>query len=212
MTQTELPLYPKLSSIYNKIMQLAIAIFIIIVLMNLWVYSYRENNRALEQHFRYISEQNLAQMTSSVKLMMAKNRQQLQQYFDEVAEQNWLKDISLYDATGQLLMATSHQASIKELYGLSLYKQDRSEQFTPFVSELRIDGKLEGYLRITVENQVITHTMSQAANEHYDLLRLMMILAGVVGFLLTRGLNRFSRQGFRLAKQGQHHNGLHRKE
>ncbi|WP_284245609.1 AhpA/YtjB family protein [Thalassotalea insulae] len=207
MTQTELPLYPKFSSIYNKIMQLAIAIFIIIVLMNLWVYSYGENKRALKQHFRYVSEQNLAQLTSGVKFLWNNNREQIQPYFDEMAQQHWIKDISLYDTTGQLLIATEHQASVKELYGLALYKQDKSELFTPFVSELRVDGKLLGYLRLTVENKVLTHSIAQAADEHYDLLRLMMILAGVVGFLLTRGLNRFSRQGFRLR-----HESLHRKK
>ena len=45
MTQTEQPLYPKLSSIYNKIMQLAIAIAFIIVLMNLWLYSQTMNKQ-----------------------------------------------------------------------------------------------------------------------------------------------------------------------
>ncbi len=200
MSQTELPLYPKVSSIYNKIMQLAIAIFIIIVVMNLWFYSYGENRRALEKDFRYISQQYLSQLAIAADILLAKNDDALQGYVDDIAQQSWIKDVSLYDETGQIVVASKNQSNINDLYGFSQYKADKSAQYTPFVKELRIDGKLKGYLRLTVENGGLTQHIDQASEQHYNLLRLMMILAGVVGFLLTRGLNRFSRQGFRLAK------------
>ncbi|WP_206483861.1 AhpA/YtjB family protein [Thalassotalea sp. G2M2-11] len=199
MTQTELPLYPKVSSIYNKIMQLAIAIFIIIVLMNLWFFSFGQNNQAIEQHFRYVSQQNLAQIAAAVPLLR-KDSDKLEQYFDDIMQQQWVKDISLYDATGQLLLATDNQISINDLYGFSEFKPDRSGQFTPFITELRHDNQLTGYIRLTVSNERLKGPLLEASEAHFDLLRLMMILAGVVGFLLTRGLNRFSRQGFRLAR------------
>ncbi len=198
MTQTELPLYPKVSSIYNKIMQLAIAIFIIIGLMNLWVYSYTNNQRAVDEHFRFISQQFLQQLTTSANMLLTKDRELLQSYIDEVSQQVWLKDISLYDPTGQLIIASKGQTSINDLYGLSLLKGDKSQAFTPFIQELRDGTVLNGYLRITVDNSSLTDNVEQAIEQNFDLLRLMMILAGVVGFLLTRGLNRFSRQGYRL--------------
>lgn len=198
MTQTELPLYPKVSSIYNKIMQLAIAIFIIIGLMNLWFYSYANNQRAVDEHFRYISQQYLQQLTLATNILLTKDRAQLQGFIDEVAEQVWLKDVSLYDHTGQLIVASKGQTSINDLYGLSLLKGDKSQLFTPFIQELRDGTTLNGYLRITVENRLLTDNVDKAIEQHFNLLRLMMILAGVVGFLLTRGLNRFSRQGYRL--------------
>ncbi len=200
MSQTELPLYPKVSSIYNKIMQLAIAIFIIIVVMNLWFYSYGENRRALDKDFRYISQQYLSQLAIAADILLAKNDDALQGYVDDIAQQSWIKDVSLYDETGQIVVASKNQSNINDLYGFSQYKADKSAQYTPFVKELRIDGKLKGYLRLTVVNGGLTQHIDQASEQHYNLLRLMMILAGVVGFLLTRGLNRFSRQGFRLAK------------
>jgi len=199
MTQKELPLYPKISSIYNKIMQLAIAIIIIVILMNMWFYSYGKNQQALTEHFRFMSKQYLSQIVTSVNFMLSGERSELQQYVDEVSAKPWIKDLSFYDATGQLMVSSAEQGSIKDLYGLSLNKVDRSKQFTPFIQEIRSKEKLTGYMRLTVENEGLTSELARTNREHLDLARLMMLLAGVVGFLLTRGLNRFSRQGFRLS-------------
>ena len=58
--------------------------------------------------------------------------------------------------------------------------------------------KLIGYVRLTLDKHYLTTKLLRNNDEQFTLLRLMMIIAGVVGFLLTRGLNRFSRQGFRI--------------
>jgi membrane protein len=65
------------------------------------------------------------------------------------------------------------------------------------VSEIRKDV-LVGYVRLTLDKTYLTTKLLKNNDQQFTLLRLMMIIAGVVGFLLTRGLNRFSRQGFRL--------------
>jgi membrane protein len=67
----------------------------------------------------------------------------------------------------------------------------------PFVSEIRKE-RLIGYVRLTLDKNYLTTKLLKNNDQQFTLLRLMMIIAGVVGFLLTRGLNRFSRQGFRL--------------
>ena len=202
MTQTEQPLYPKISSIYNKIMQLAIAIFLIVVLMNLWVFSYGNNQQATKKHFNVVSQQYLSQITTASQLLLSRKngneRGELQQYFDEIAKNSWIKGLSYYDKTGRLLIASNKHSSVNDLYGISTNKADRSKKYSTFVQELTL-GELKGYLRLTVENHSLTKDIEKNSAEHYDLVRLMMILAVVVGFFLTRGLNRFSRQGFRLS-------------
>ena len=55
-------------------------------------------------------------------------------------------------------------------------------------------------MRLTLDKKYLTLDLLKNNDEQFTLLRLMMIIAGIVGFLLTRGLNRFSRQGFRLAE------------
>jgi membrane protein len=201
MTHTEQPLYPKISPIYNKIMQLAIAIFLIIVLMNLWVFSYGNNQQSTSKHFNQVSQQYLSQITKATEILLANqqsnNRENIQQYFDEIAKASWIKELSYYDNTGRLLIASQEYSTINDLYGISTNKADRSDKFSTFVEEVHGE-QLQGYIRFTVANHSLTKDIEVQAAEHFDLVRLMMILAVVVGFFLTRGLNRFSRQGFRL--------------
>ena len=90
-------------------------------------------------------------------------------------------------------------ASIKLLYGIdeSLQTLDKSSIYSPFISEIRTD-KLVGYLRLTIEKSYLIDTLAKNNYDTQTLYRFLLIIAGVVGFLLTRGLNRFSRQGFRM--------------
>ena len=194
--QTELPLYPKISSIYNKILQLAIAIFLLVILLNLWVFSYENHQQATKKHFSAVSQQYLSQVVSASSFLLEKDRETLQHYFDEVALTPWIKGISYYDKTGQLVISSKERSSIIDLYGISLNKSNKSREFTTFVQELR-KGTLQGYIRITIKNHSFTKAIENAIEENYGLIRLMMIIAVVIGFFLTRGLNRFSRQGYR---------------
>lgn len=197
MIHSEKPLYPKLSSIYNKIMQLAIAIFLLVVVMNLWVFSYSNTQQATEKHFNAVSKQYLAQIVSASEILLKNKDLNIQKYFDEVASNEWVKDVSYYDHTGLLKLASNERSSINDLFGISLNKVNRSDEFSVFIQEVNLDNT-SGYIRLTVQDDSLTHFLDQASRQHYDLVRLIMIIAVVIGFFLTRGLNRFSRQGFRL--------------
>ena len=209
MQQPELPLYPKLSSIYNKIMQLAIAIVIIVVLMEFWLYASRSMETTISQNFTQTSRDFVSQLNKGFSAVIVSNEaladkqlmnKHLQAFIDQSAQPEWIKDISYYGVTGQLLLSSTDQKPINALYGISVYQPDLSDKYSPFVEEVRTDN-FHGYLRVTMERGYFTDRLSQANFEHYDFIRIMMILAGLVGFLLTRGLNRFSRQGYRLNKQ-----------
>ena len=199
MSQPEQPLYPKLSSIYNKIMQLAIAIFFIVLLMNLSLFSQQQSQHSIEQNFDYTGEQYLSQASAGIQVLLAREKdKELQAYIDSLSRTEIIKEILVYDPSGQLLVSSSGIGSIKDLYGISLNKLNLSNDFIPFAQEIRTD-KLLGYVRITLEKSYLTEQLSKTSNEQHQLTRLMMIIAVGVGFLLTRGFSRFSRQGFRLA-------------
>lgn len=198
MQQSELPLYPKLSSIYNKIMQLAIAIVCIIVLMEVWIYTSRSMDNSILANFTQTSRDYVTQVNHGLSaLLISKDKQRIQAYIDQSATPTWIKDITYYDVTGRLLMSSSGYEPINDLYGINVYQVDVSDRYIPFVQEVRTE-QLKGYLRVTLERDYFTKSLTKANYEHYELLRIMMMVAGLVGFLLTRGLNRFSRQGYRL--------------
>lgn len=210
MKRTEQPLYPKISSIYNKILQLAIAIVFIIVLMNLWLAVANRGQATVEQHFDHLGDVYLEQVAVAVLTLLEKsqkeksqrkgnNRQDLQVYIDQLGQMPMVKDVSLYDPQGRLLVQSSSAESVKGLFGLSPATSDRSQLYVPFVQELRND-KLRGYLRLSIEKSVFTSDLNATNYDAQRLLGVMLIMAGLTGFLLTRGFSRFSRQGYRLAK------------
>ena len=222
MKQPEQPLYPKLSSIYNKILQLASAILIIIVLMSMWQSTISKDEATLEGHFDYLAKQYLQQSASGISALLTqkyaskKARNEIvQNYLNGLMEVDFIKQVHLYDKKGLLLntgkyieKASSTQEkvvfedpskSILELYGVAAKTLDKSQLYTPYVMEIR-QGKLLGYLRFTYEPDYLTEVLSKADHDRQTLLRLMLLLAGMVAFLLTRGLNRFSRRSYRINK------------
>lgn len=212
MKPVEQPLYPKLSSIYNKILQLVSAILLIVLLMTIWVASVDKNQQTIVKHFEQTSNQFLQQSIAGVSLLLEENSVQgnkksryalLQKYLNKTAEANFVRDIHLYDETGMLLLSSENKSyspsSIKSLFGIEQTQKtlNKSAQYIPFIDEIR-DGQLKGYLRITIEKSLLISTLEQESQDRQALYRVLLIIAGIIGFLLTRGLNRFSRQGFRM--------------
>ena len=210
MKQSEQSLYPKLSPIYNKILQLVSAILLIVILMTLWVANTIKSNQVLDQHFKQVADKFLQQSIAGASVLLTENKSsvskkvryaQLQSYLNNLATVDFIKQVHLYDQTGLLLMSAAsgeENTSIKRLYGIdeSLLTLDKSKQYVPFIKEIRTEN-LVGYLRVTVEKSYLTSTLAKNSNDSQTLTRLLFIIAGLIGFLLTRGLNRFSRQGYR---------------
>lgn len=211
MNKSEQPLYPKLSSIYNKIMQLVSAILLIVILMIFLVANAENDEQALEQHFEQVAEKFLQQGVAGIsslqiekKSIISKKKYNalLQSYLNNLAKADFIKQVHLYDRTGLLLLKSESSgeasASIKLLYGIdeSIKTRDKSKQYIPFIKEIRNEG-LTGYLRLTIEKSYLTSELAKNSDDSQTLYRLLLIAAGLIGFLLTRGLNRFSRQGYR---------------
>jgi len=226
MKQTEQSLYPKLSSIYNKILQLVSAILLIIVLMSVLQSTDSKNKDNLTEHFNFIAKQQLQQAIAGAAVLLEqkhKNKVEqkavLQHYLDGLSQVNFVKQADLYDATGMLLVSSvsveekpqgnefinPKAKSINDLYGISPHQRNLADTLTPFVEEVRYTDsssyKLHGYMRFTIEQSYLTNILEKSDEEQQSLLRLMLLLAGLVGFLLTRGLNRFSRRGYRLTNR-----------
>ena len=226
MKPTQQPLYPHLSSIYNKILQLVSAILLIVVLMTMWQSTAVKNRLNLAEHFDYIAKQQLQQgivgtavIFKQKKYSKAERTEILQDYLNGLSRVNFVKQVHLYDITGALLVSSNtandgdasnkeqSNKSINDLYGISLQQRDLSTRYIPFVTEIRDESsennslakrELFGYLRFTIEKSYLVDILAKADDDQQQLFRLMLLLAGLVGFLLTRGLNRFSRRGYRI--------------
>lgn len=228
MKQAEPFLYPKLSSIYNKILQLLGAIILIVILMSVWQSTGKKSTENLNDHFNFIAKQQLQQAIEGIAVIIEqphKNKKEkedfLQHYLDGLAKINFIKQAHLYNEKGLLIVSSvsadkknknvevdapsGASKSINDLYGVTPFQRDLSGVLTPFIEEIKHtdagNKNLHGYLRFTMEQSYLTDKLAKANEDQQSLQRLMLLLAGLVGFLLTRGLNRFSRRGYRLTSK-----------
>ena len=196
MEQLEQPLYPKLSPIYNKILQLAIAILLLVLLMNFWVDSRDAQQAQIQAHAHKVGQLYLAQAAASAIPYLSAEQNKLQDFTDTLVKQALVKSVHVYDKTGQRIASSAQAESINDLFGISINKINQADELLPFVQELRTE-QLNGYIRLSLHRSILADELAENSRSQYDIMRLLLIVAGFIGFLLTRGLNRFSRQGYR---------------
>ncbi|SES94643.1 AhpA/YtjB family protein [Thalassotalea agarivorans] len=197
MNFSDKPLYPKQSPIYNKIMQLAIAIVLVVVILVTSLNSYRNNQEAITEHFYAMGQAFLAQSANAVSLLSdGKDAKKLKAYLDITAQNEFVRSIHFYSHTGELMHQSGDAIDIKSLYGVGPYGEAEQDKYAPFVIEVPA-GKNQGYMRITLDKEQIEASLNEANAKTDQTQRILLLLAGIVGFLLTRGSSRFSRQGFR---------------
>ncbi|WP_085283075.1 AhpA/YtjB family protein [Colwellia chukchiensis] len=196
MKQLEQPLYPKLSPIYNKILQLVMAIILLVMLMNFWVTSRDAQQEHIQAHAHKIATLYLAQAATSVAPYMQQSNAQLQQFVDALAQQSLVKSVHVYSVTGESIASSADAESVKDLFGISLYKKQQTKALLSVVQEIHTE-QLQGYIRLSLYRSLLADDLAKNSQQQYEINRLLFLVAGVIGFLLTRGLNRFSRQGYR---------------
>lgn len=200
MKKSELPLYLKISSIYNKILQLAIAVIGIVVLMNLWLQSEKQQEQVIKDNFTLVSKHVISQAKIGVEaLLKQEDKDALKAYIQKISENELIFDVHYYDDTGLLVASSINGEIINELYQSKSDSENSSLTRLPFIEEVYQD-KLLGYLRLTVNQGPLTTHLDRANFSVHETMRLLMICALVIGFFLTRSLSRFSRAGFRVAK------------
>ncbi len=209
MNNSELPLYLKISPIYNKILQLGIAVLCIVVLLNILILSQNKQNSVIAKQFNYLSEVQLEQAVTAFKVLLnnedsisSKNKTNIEKYIHQLAQSNTVNDVHFYDESGLLQVSSSDSINMKTLYGLTpieLDTKDQSQLYGTFVEEIRTD-KLLGYLRITINKEITNSRLTKANFDVHETMRLLVLFSLIIGFLLTRGFSRFSRQGFRMNK------------
>ena len=181
-------------------MQIGIAIILLLMILNLSVISVDESEELLEQHFTTLSKQFTEQAVNTSKVLLkAKNKKQLQEFVQSLTVSELVLEAHLYDQRGQVIAHSEQHTSVNELYGIEKGSINTSDKYVPFIQEIRGDNLL-GYLRLNLVKEKVTDTMQDQIYNQFELFRIMLIVAVIAGFLLTRGFNRFSRQGLRIRK------------
>ena len=73
MKRIELPLYLKISPIYNKILQLTIAVVLIVIVLNIHFISDQKSQTKVHQHYQTVGQLQLTQLSDSASVYLQKN-------------------------------------------------------------------------------------------------------------------------------------------
>ena len=200
MQQSDLPLYPKTLSIYNKILQLGIAVILVVVIFSFWFTSFSQTKDEISIQFESTAQSFVQQAVVTVKVMLKNDRAaELKEFINSLDQAPLVHEARLYDTKGNIIAQTDKSQSVKQLFGLESEIDGEAEEFVPFVSEIRTD-KLLGYLRINLRRKSLTEPLDVKIEEQTKSVNLMIILAGIAGFLLTKGLSKFSRHNMAKGK------------
>lgn len=191
---------PTVTSPYRKLLQIGGGILLLVILLNQLIVNLMDNQEALDEHFEMISDSYIQQSINTGKLLLQrKDKKQVRAFVKSLSVTELVKGATLYDKSGQIIAQSDNRLSIKELYGIEQGSVNVAPDTLSIVREIR-DGKLIGFIRLTLNKKQFTQKLESQLKEQSEIARLMMLMAIISGFLLTRGFGRFSRQGVRLIK------------
>ncbi|WP_115717435.1 AhpA/YtjB family protein [Gallaecimonas mangrovi] len=104
---------------------------------------------------------------------------------ERLAKEPQLLDAAIYDATGAVLARSGSHKTV-----LSILQKADEKHLIPYVSEIKDDGQILGYLRITLSEEKVVHDSRTYRHQVGKSLRVMLLMAIVMGFLIAYAVRR----------------------
>lgn len=99
---------------------------------------------------------------------------------DRLAKEPQLLDAAIYDATGTVLARSGSDKTV-----LGILQQADEHHLIPYVSEIRSDNQVLGYLRITLSEDQVVHNARTYRHQVAKSLKVMLLIAIFMGLLLA---------------------------
>lgn len=197
MKRIEKPLYLKLSTIYNKILQLTIAVVLVLIIVNVNLISQQNAEQGIQRHYQNIGELQIKQLADSALSHIEKSdRKGLQAVANQVSGQEYVDEVSFFDETGQLIVSSGPALTMKARTTQAMSEPSFNDeqgskqaeilrQQTSFITEIRGD-KLYGYAKLTLNDNPIKSPFKNTTSNQYDQTNMLIILAFIVGLIISR--------------------------
>ncbi|MEX6156751.1 AhpA/YtjB family protein [Providencia manganoxydans] len=116
------------------------------------------------------------------------NRERIIANLNNITKDQYILDASIYSASGTLIASTGEAVPVRERLAI-----DNNQSIHPFQYQLvvPVPGKEEpkGYLRLTIDTELLTTEIQQADNST-NVLRFFILLATCIGIVLANTLFR----------------------
>lgn len=177
---------------------------LLIVLMNLWISA----NSTGANNYQLLAYNSARAMTTQAAALASgylvdKNEALLQKIVDNLAADPFIADATFYDKSGITLFTSQLSQTATARFNNSTDYVKASEKAV--VVDLEVAEHRVGFLRVTyIEKQAVARAQEAHGNVMKQSL-LMVLLASIMGFLLTRAFSRFNRMSYRIDKSAEAH-------
>ena len=184
-------------SIFKRLANLILIVVGSIICINLWLVN---SEQSLNWHNKQANQlgDSLSALTGKILIssMLANDSEKLSQQLGFIAADPHVAGVTLFDNKGRMLAANNSATSVVATYKL--------HTLSPliFVENIYHNQQVIGYLSITLNEQEVMEYHSEYQEQLNQQLQMLMVLAAIVGILITRAFYKVRyRQLIRTSKQ-----------
>ncbi|MDN4500876.1 AhpA/YtjB family protein [Alteromonadaceae bacterium BrNp21-10] len=183
LSAEEKSLLPSGHSIFKRLANFVLAVAIAFIILYLWLNNVIQDQQQLQhqanQLGKTISQQNAKFITDK---LVNNELDSISQQLQYLQTDPHIRSVALFSDQGKMLLGTDDEAPIIELL-----QQEENSDLLVYVQEIVHEQKVIGYLRVLLWRDKVLQYYRQYQQEILYQAMLLVILALLVGVLLTRG-------------------------
>ncbi|MEI6858303.1 MAG: AhpA/YtjB family protein [Shewanella sp.] len=179
----------------SRLVQIVVAITLAVGLIQLWKTSLLQGQQLLKSQTQMMARL-LVQQTAygAAPALKLQNDEQLQWLASTLVLDPKVMSVNIFSEDGQRL-SFAQSVTDEELDPGSIELNQLLERYPPYVEAVTQDDNNLGFIEVRLEPKLFFNEIKEAHQLHMEQQQMMLIIAGVIGMLLSRSLS-FKRADF----------------
>ncbi|MBC3766891.1 AhpA/YtjB family protein [Neptunicella marina] len=170
-------------SIFKRIANFAIAILLAFIIIYLWLNNVIQDQRQLEQQASQLGRTLSQQHALIIKdKLQQKDLKSIEKQLNYLESDPHIFSVALFDEKGQKILGSQNDTDM-----VSVFSASQDKGLLVFVQDIHQDNQVIGYLRVLLLREQVLAFFSQYQKEILYQALLLVILAFLMGILVTRG-------------------------
>ncbi|MEP4889886.1 MAG: AhpA/YtjB family protein [Aliiglaciecola sp.] len=172
---------PSNYSIFKRVANLTLLVVAAAICVNIWLLNTEQSQNWHNNQSSQLGR-SLAKFTADIIAPHLQEQQndKILRYINLLSQDQHVAGVSVYNRLGEVVESNEQNASVLASYLIE------DEFPLVFVEEVFLEDKLLGYVRLLLDKQQVMLYHLEYQNQIYKQLLMLMLVAGLVGLLLTR--------------------------
>lgn len=179
----------------SRLIQVSIATLLTIALLQLWYTSLQQGKELLKSQTEKMARLVVQQTAyAAAPALQLKNSKQLTWLVNTLVQDPKVKSATIFNADGERLYF-SQSITEEQLAPESEQLKKQLQPFPPYVEPITQNGIDLGFIEVRLDPKLFFDEIKEAHNSNMKQQQLMLVIAGIIGMLLSRALS-FKRAWF----------------